>query len=242
MRRQEAAAFTAFLERHHVLLLRYARRARLEGPDADALVQEVIEDAVLDWMRDDRPVERSVRASLVRRFRNAYLNRKRDAGRRARWEADAVAGEPGLPALASEHARRSSTGAGGADRGEGDDPADPALGAAISGLATALDAALSAGEREMLTWVSEHVPQREIGEWLGVPFHVVRKRLQRLREKLARVADAYSAGLDEEGQVEVARFRRRCAVPRARGGSGMAAAASAGVPARAPHNEGEDDA
>ena len=229
MRRQEGAAFTAFLERHHVLLLRYARRARLEGPDADALVQEVIEDAVLDWMRDDRPVERSVRASLVRRFRNAYLNRKRDAGRRARWEADAVAGEPGLPALASEHARRSSAGLGSVERD------DPSPGQAIAGLAAALDGALTAGEREMLTWVSEHVPQREIGAWLGVPFHVVRKRLQRLREKLVRVADGYAAGLDEEGRAEVARFRRRCAVPR----TGRVAVA---VPVRVPHNAGEDDA
>jgi DNA-directed RNA polymerase specialized sigma24 family protein len=194
------------VRRHHRLLLRYARRARLgvaDADDADVLTMEVIEDAVLRLVEPSAVVPRDVSAYLAKAFRNRYLNRVREARTRERHtQAAAAAGEAGfeggvVTALVSEAGMRDAHSDGGMDR------APACVRRGVLRLGAVLDAALSDDERQLLTWVSEHVPQRVIAEWLGVSFVAARQRLSRLRRRLHALADRHVATLDAAERAEV---------------------------------------
>ena len=220
MRRDEARAFTEFVRRHHRLLLRYARVARLDREDADALTMEVIEDTVLRLVGVSAVEPRDVRAYMVRAFHHRYLNLRRAAkAREGAMRSAARSGHAELDgqvvaAACSESALRDAR-----PRHLDEERAPTARGAVLR-LGLALDAALSDDERRLLTWVGEHVPQRLIAEWLGVSFAAARQKLSRLRRRLRALADRHVAALDAEERCELEGVLRRTGVPPWEGAAG----------------------
>ena len=167
--------------RFEPLLARFAARAGLAFDSWEEAAHDVLSDVVLALIADGarpRTGVPSVHAYVIRAFRNRMLDVRRAAERRAAHERDASArdrGEPIVLAGCSEAAIRESAGVGA----EGAEPS-----AAIARLASVLDSALSVEERQMLTWVSNAVPMREIAQWLGVGYSAAKVRLSRLRSRL----------------------------------------------------------
>jgi DNA-binding CsgD family transcriptional regulator len=84
------------------------------------------------------------------------------------------------------------------------------LSRALQGLTDALDGVLTDEERQMLAWLGERVPQREIAAWLGIAHGTARQRVSRLRARLHRVATDYVATVrDQAERLELTRFLRR---------------------------------
>ena len=205
MRRGEPAAFVWFVERHHRLLLDYARRAGVaDAGERDELVTELLDDVAMQLVTRSGALPRNPRLYLLSAFRHKLLNRKRARVRRQRTVAEATATyatEDERAAGCSEASRRAS-------RGDAFEHAP--LPRAIARLAERLSESLRPDERQLLVAVAENIPQREIAEWLGVSYAVARKRLERLRARLTDVAMHYAGTLEPDDARELQRFFHRC--------------------------------
>lgn len=210
LRRGEADAYRVFVERFHRILLDYARRAGLAPLERDEFVSELLDDVALHVMTRTGPLPDNPRMYLLSAFRHKLLNAKRARVRRGRVVSEATrdayadvdfAHAADVAAGCSESSMRSSRGPGW-ERA----PMPPAL----ERLAAKLSEALTADERQLLVGVAENIPQREIAEWLGVSYSVVRKRLERLRARLTEVAMRYTNTLQPDDARELQRFFRRC--------------------------------
>ena len=184
LRRDEPRAFAEYVRRFHRLLAYFPWRA---GFDADAsrdLALEVLEDAMLDLIAPDAVVPRSLHGWLVTRLRRRLANDVRADRRRRVREAgatyDAGAAEASA-ALCSEATLRLCR---GADAGDPEDAGDDAPAGVAQRLGAALAAGLDAEERQLLAWLAESVPQREIADALGTTHAALRKRVERLRVRL----------------------------------------------------------
>ncbi len=205
MRREDARAFTEFVVRFQGLLFDRAHRMGLRREDVEDVVIEVLAHAAQRLVSGRATVPRSVPAYLVTSFRNRYLTHVRERTHRREFvegvAADANgASEPVVTELCSEDALRASA---------GPDWPGLSLPPALERLASALDEGLTEDERTMLAWLSHFVPQRQIGDWLGLSYAAVTQRLWRLRERLREAALAYSNGLSREERHELAAFFRR---------------------------------
>jgi hypothetical protein len=69
-----------------------------------------------------------------------------------------------------------------------------------------LEEGLSDQERDVLAWVSEHRPQSQIADWLGISHPAARKRLERLRARLEEMATQYRHSLSGRDRRDVDRF------------------------------------
>jgi RNA polymerase sigma factor (sigma-70 family) len=212
-----AGSFEALRElyaRFEPLLARYASRAGLAFDSWEEAAHDVLSDVVLALIADGarpRPGVPSVHAYVIRAFRNRLLDVRRADARRAAHERDAGARDKGEPIVlegCSEAAIRES---GGVDR----ERAEPSV--AIARLASVLDSELSVEERQMLTWVSNAVPMREIAGWLGIGYSAAKVRLSRLRSRLReRALRHVHECTGEERQALVAFLRRSAGDERAR--------------------------
>jgi DNA-binding CsgD family transcriptional regulator len=99
----------------------------------------------------------------------------------------------------------------GAVRASGgyDDGAAAALSPAIARLATVLGAELSEGERQLLTWVGNAVPMREIAAWLGISYGTAKVRLSRLRSRLRVRALRHVSECEGAEREQLLEFFRR---------------------------------
>lgn len=210
MRRGDARAVERFIARHHRLLLDYARRAGLPGTERDALVGELLEDVAMQLMMRTAPLPTNLRLYLLTALRNRLLNWKRARERRNRVVNEAVRDSYADCDFAhhGDAAAGSSEANVRASRGPGLERA--ALPRALERLSAYLSEGLSDDERQLLVAVAENVPQREIAEWLGVSYVVVRKRLERLRARLTEAAMRYTNTLEPDDARELQRFFRRC--------------------------------
>ncbi|MDB4881332.1 MAG: hypothetical protein JWL95_98 [Gemmatimonadetes bacterium] len=210
MRRSEPGAFALFVERHHRILLDYARRAGLRGIERDELVAELLDDVALHFMTRDTPLPDSPRMYLLSAFRHKLLNSKRARARRGRMVSEAVRDTYADCDFAhtGDAAAGSSEGNVRASRGPAWESAP--MPAALERLSAKLSEGLSDDERQLLVAVAENIPQREIAEWLGVSYVVARKRLERLRARLTDVAMRYTNTLQPDDARELQRFFRRC--------------------------------
>ena len=180
-------ALREFYARFEPLLARYAARAgiSLESWEDDA--HDVLCDVVLSLIASDknarkRPRDdvRDIHSYIQRAFRNRMLDAWRAAARREQRDtsatsSDAATSERMVLATCSESAVRASS-------GEDHDPST--LSPAIARLATVLGAELSSRERQMLTWVGNAVPMRDIATWLGINHSAAKVRLSRTRSRL----------------------------------------------------------
>jgi RNA polymerase sigma factor (sigma-70 family) len=201
VRRGDFEALREFYARFEPLLARYAARAGLAFGSWEDDAHDVLCDVVLALLAGDARTRgdlRSVHAYVIRAFRNRMLDAHRASERRDARESD----ERMVLESCSEYAVRQSA-------GPLSDAHEPST--AIARLATVLDAALAVEERQMLIWVSNAVPMREIAQWLGIGYSAAKVRLSRLRSRLRERALRHvneCAGAEREELVD---FLRRAA-------------------------------
>ena len=148
---------------------------------------------------------RDIHAYIQRAFRNHFLDARRALARREERDTRATSsaeetGERMALASCSESSVRAS---GGASTGHVTGPSP-----AIARLAATLDAELSPDERQMLTWVSNAVPMREIAKWLGIGYSAAKVRLSRTRSRLREHALRHvneCTGAEREELIELLR-------------------------------------
>lgn len=183
-------ALREFYARFEPLLARHAARAgiSLERWEDDA--HDVLCDVVLALIAESastrgrqRDGVRDIHAYIQRAFRNRMLSAQRAAARREQREERASGGS--------------------------DDGAGAALSPAIARLATVLGAELSEGERQMLTWVGNAVPMREIAAWLGIGYGAAKVRLSRLRSRLRVRALRHVGECEGDEREQLVDFFRR---------------------------------
>jgi RNA polymerase sigma factor (sigma-70 family) len=210
MRRGGYEALREFYARFEPLLARYAARAGVLSDSWEDDAHDVLAAVVLSLVEQSsrtraRESVRDIHGYIQRAFRNHFLDEKRATERRERRDTRATSsvesGERIARASHSEGSLRAS------------DPltADDATSAspAVARLAALLDAELSPSERQMLTWVSNAVPMREIARWLGIGYSAAKVRLSRTRSRLRERALRHlheSAGAEREELIEL--FRR----------------------------------
>jgi RNA polymerase sigma factor (sigma-70 family) len=192
-------ALREFYARFEPLLARYAVRAgiSLESWEDDA--HDVLSDVVLSLISDEKRARtkprddvRDIHSYIQRAFRNRMLTAYRSAARRDQRDARAIS--------CSESAVRAS----GGDNGDAS-----TVSPAIARLAAVLDAELTSDERQMLTWVGNAVPMRDVASWLGINYSAAKVRLSRARSRLRERALRHvheCAGAEREALV--AFFRR----------------------------------
>ena len=199
MRGGDEAAVAELYLRFRPFLLRLAGRRGLQRAERAEVVGEVLADVALALLDPASPVPRSLAAYLATALRNAVAMRRRAGLRRARWQSEASDGangagaralrvaEPGaVRLLQSEHSLRASAGP--------DDDA-LALDPALAGLVSRLERELTDADRQLLVWLSHHVPLRTVAEWLGVRYDAAAKRASRLKARLRAVAVAHADAL-----------------------------------------------
>lgn len=212
MQHGDAASYEAFVERFHRLLLDYARRAGMQAGDSDDFVDELLNDIAMQFMTPGAPIPEHPRMYVIAAFRHKFLNHIRGQDRRERAVHAAVR-EAGVevrdgPGGSPEPMIGCSVSAIQASRGV--DAEGASASHALERLAQRLDAELTPEERQLLAAAAEHVPQREVAQWLGVSHVVARKRLERLRARLVTVALAYVETAAPHDARELDRLLRRC--------------------------------
>jgi RNA polymerase sigma factor (sigma-70 family) len=210
VRTGEIDALREFYARFEPLLARYASRAGLSTESWEEEAHDVLCDVVLALMAGDaraRGSVRSVHAYVLRAFRNRMLDARRAAQRREQRDRSAASstassGEQVVLESCSENSIRESS---GAER----EPAKPSP--AIARLATILDESLGVEERQMLAWVSNAVPMRDIARWLGIGYSAAKVRLSRLRRRLRERALRHVNSCIGAERAELVEFFRRSA-------------------------------
>jgi RNA polymerase sigma factor (sigma-70 family) len=210
MRRGSYEALREFYARFEPLLARYAARAGVLSDSWEEDAHDVLGAVVLSLVERsararERESVRDIHAYIQRAFRNHFLDARRSIVRREQRDARATSsaeetGERVALASCSESSLRASTGAMSAE------PIAPSP--AIARLAATLDAELSPEERQMLIWVSNAVPMREIAKWLGIGYSAAKVRLSRtrsrMRERALRHVNACT-GAEREELIELLR-------------------------------------
>lgn len=210
MRRGESKAFVAFIARFEPLLRGYAARTALRSSLRWEIIGEVLDDVALRLVRPGSAIPGSVAAYVIVAFRYRFLEHLRTRERHARVVREAAADvlvdctfEEGKEAIAACSAAQL-----GASHGPDHEVPEPSM--AITRLALRLGDALTTEERRLLVAARENVPQREVASWLAVSHAAARKRLERLRVRLASAALQYVETLAPDERRELERFFRRC--------------------------------
>jgi hypothetical protein len=204
MQRRDEHAIDEFIVRFQRLLGDRLRQWRVSLAGADDTLSDVVEDiAVLIVNRRIAPTK-SLAAYVVKAFRaRLALSSKSDAGR---VETVNAVAEPAVGATESAVVASVSQESIRASRGADWEPSPPA--AALTRLSTRLASEVTAEERQILVWLSNYVPQREICNWLGTSYAAGTQRIWRLRERLRVAARQYAKSLGPQEQAELARLFR----------------------------------
>jgi DNA-directed RNA polymerase specialized sigma24 family protein len=213
MRAGDSPAVAEFYRRFRPVLVLAAGRLPAAVSDRETLIEDTLTDAAIYLIAGRSPVPMSVAGYLVRGLRNRVLNDLRARGRLARrveaatTDGDGTGGESGgngesaAHACGSEYGRRISAGPDG--------PHAVGVAPAVARLAAVLDAAMTADDRVMATWLANGVTQRQIAEWLGLTDAAASKRVSRLKARLRGVAARHAAGAEAADRRVLAGFLRR---------------------------------
>jgi RNA polymerase sigma factor (sigma-70 family) len=216
MRKGNYEALREFYARFEPLLARFAARAGVSTEAWEDDAHDVLSDVVLALLENPRSARarnevRDIHAYIQRAFRNRMLSAARSTARREQRDESAVSsaaetGERVALSSCSEGSVRASS-AGEVDE---DDPPAP-LSPAIARLAHVIDAELSTTERQMLTWVSNNVPMREIASWLEISYAAAKVRLSRTRSRMRQRALRHVNECEGGERAELLDFFRRSA-------------------------------
>ncbi|HET7585096.1 MAG TPA: hypothetical protein VFK13_09315 [Gemmatimonadaceae bacterium] len=229
IRAEQRGAIEELIRRYQHLVMSQGRRFGIAPAERRAWAVEVLYEVGVALGRRGSPAPRALVPYILEACRRRAITRKRRLATRERAERDGAytlehTGERAAIGVCSEHAVRSTYG-----------PAwePPTLPDTIERLAAALGRMLRPEERQLFSWVGQHVPYATIGAWLGISRGAAIKRVARLRARLLDAAVAYAATLaDDELRAVVAFFTRT----RAFDASALAARLRT---ARARHHEGE---
>lgn len=195
---RERAAMLLFA-RFAAVLAEEARYRGVRAPEDRELAGDVLTSAVEVLQRPATTTPASLPAYLVAAVRRRVLNRARGAQRAAAREALLVRelADAWPPASAD------------------DMPDEPpaAVPSPVAVLAAHLDTVLDDGDRQLLGWLGDHVPQRLMAEWLGVGHGAVRMRVSRLRQRLRALAHAFAAMRPPDERLAIERFLQRATRP-----------------------------
>ena len=192
LRAGDPRAAVELYERMAPTLLREARREGVDAGLRHEVVMDTIGSVALTLVRPTTQVPRSLTGYMVTALRWRTRRLAKAARRREREECDL------------------------GDAASVPEASGPSAGAAASQLAAMLEQHLRADEHDLLTWLGERVPQREIAGWLGLSHAAVRVRVLRLRDRLREVTRRYVAALPDAERATMERYLERIvAVPRA---------------------------
>ncbi len=235
MRRGSYEALREFYARFEPLVARYAARAGVMSGSWEEDAHDVLATVVLSLVEHGarargRESVRDIHAYIQRAFRNYFLDATRAATRREQRDERATTSADSGERIARASYSEGSLRAAG-DVTVNGDTSGPSP--AIARLAAVLDAELSPSERQMLTWVSNAVPMREIARWLEIGYSAAKVRLSRTRSRLRERALRHvheCTGAEREELLEL--FRRSGGIGRGtreRSARGIAASREARV-------------
>jgi DNA-directed RNA polymerase specialized sigma24 family protein len=208
MRDGVGAAWLEFDARFRPLLERYAARVGIPRWEWSACITDVLDDEALRLVERSREMPAHLSAYLVRAARNRHLALRRAAARRDHRYASAVGDAPqddgAVLTLMSAHTRDSCAPPRVAEELQ-------PLPTPMARLAELLSAHVSIDDRQLLAWVAEGVPQRVIGEWLGISREAAKKRVARLCRKLRQTTLQLCAELPPEQRRAIEHVLRRAA-------------------------------
>ena len=199
MRLGEVEAFREFFARFEPMLRELAERERTR--DVDGTVLDVLDD-VAERIRNHRvPRKLSLAAYLAAALRNRIRGERRLQLRRASIEAGIASSlqggrERAVLSLCSAYTLRAAS---------PQEPSEEDREQVERDFHEFLDGLLSVEERQLLGWLGDRVPQREIAEWTNAPHGVVRMRIHRLRARIAKAIRAYLARLDAADRARLER-------------------------------------
>ena len=208
IREGRSEAVDEFIRRFEDVVLRCARQLQIPHGDRAHWVGEVLYEVALTLGRGRGAVPNHLAAYVAgackrRGYRALTTARTRDARvREAAGEVYAT-GQSAVLGLCSEESLRLACGAGWEA---------PSLAPVLAGLAAAIEAAITHEEREVLSWLGQHVSYTTIADWLGISRPAAVSRIQRLRARLMRTMLRFGAGLDTADRAELLRFLRRAGV------------------------------
>jgi len=213
MRAAEAGAVDEFIARFEPAIRRYAIWLRIPGDERSHWTGEVLFDVARTLQRRSAAIgcdlPRYVAGACRWKAKRFHEDERRRAARaRARAQDVGGTGELVEPEGCSEHALRLVRGA---------DWEAPPLPPVLERLIAALEEGISASERELLSWLSEHVSYTTIAAWLSISRPAAVSRAQRLRKRLIEVTCRFGGSLNEQDSVALVRFLRRTgAIPESR--------------------------
>jgi len=209
MRASVPEAWLEFDARFRPLLERYAARVGIPRWEWSACITEVLDDEALRLVERVREMPQHLSAYLVRAVHNRHLAMKRAAARRERRYAQAQGtieeNDGALHLVISDHTRHACD----PQRVREEACASPT---GVARFAQLLSQRLTDDERQILAWVAEGIPQRVIGEWLGINREAAKKRIARLCRRLRVAAAEVSEALPADARREIDRLIQRAAM------------------------------
>lgn len=189
------------------LLLHEARHLGVQPGLRREVAADVVRTVYFAIVHPGRPAPRSLAAYAVRALhRYRWLLRRME--RRALDSIDA-----GAAAARSALDQADATEAEGEQPSPGDgwfDAGTPQR-TPVARLALALATRLTAGERQLLGWMADHVPYRTMAGWCGISYDAMHSRAARLREKARRIALAWIRERPPDEQARLLRHLTRTA-------------------------------
>lgn len=205
LRDGESDAVDEFIRRFELLVMRYARLLRVPREDQNHWTGEVLYELAVTLSRGRGPMPRQLAAYVTasckykaqreRANELRYHARVRDAA-----EEVAGAGEYAAADTCSEASIRSARGPAYEEQ-----PLSPVL----QRLTAAFDEELSSDDRQLLSWLGQQISYTTIASWLGISRPAAVSRIQRLRERLARLVVRFAKVASPPDRTELIRFLRR---------------------------------
>jgi hypothetical protein len=92
----------------------------------------------------------------------------------------------------------------------------PSLPPVLAQLAKTLEREITAEQRDILSWLGQHVSYTTIASWLGISRPAAVSRIQRLRARLIKTTLDFGTSLETAERVELLRFLHRAGVSESR--------------------------
>ena len=177
-------------------LLMVAARTGVPVEEREELVADTLRRVLMALGREGSVTPASLMAYAMRAMRNL---RREQASSHASRERLALAVREEI-AVHGGHAGRS-------------DDTEPMAASrhsrALGALAKALESEATAEELQLLSWLTDMVPQRDVARWLGITHGTARVRIHRVRMRLRAVAGRIAQSMSPADQRELERFFRR---------------------------------
>ena len=210
MRRGVEAAIDEFVDRYTPMLVGVAKRRGLRGGNLITAVMDFLDSAAMrlavEGSRIPDPLPPWLVLSFRHRLRDEWRAEERRKARESLMATDIGRGsQRAVAETCSEYAIRLTAGIDEPDSGEG----SVTWLALREALAIAIEKGLSEGDRQLLGYLADRMPQRDIADILGITHGNARVRILRLRERLVRLARVHINTLPTADGIALASFLDR---------------------------------